>query len=133
MRDGRTQKQANQGHGPSAEEVLSKHRLVLVVTAGNSPGTEIELTSPRMIFGRGPGVDVQVADKSMSRQHFSVEIVGGGARACDLGSTNGLTVNGKRADCADLSHGDRLRAGEHEFRFLIEEVEREPRTYVVSD
>ncbi len=133
MRDGRTRKQSNSGHGPSPEDLLSNHRVTLVVVVGNSPGAEIELTELRIILGRGPGVNVAISDPSMSRQHFALEVAGEGFRVRDLGSTNGVYVNGKTVESADLSHGDRLKAGDHEFRFLVEKVEREPHTYVVPD
>ena len=133
MRDGRTRKQPNQSNGPPLEGLLSNHRITLVVVAGRAPGTEIDLTRPRTILGRGPGVDVEIPDEAMSRQHFALDIVGTDLRARDLGSTNGLLVNGKPAEAAELSHGDRLKAGDHEFRILVEKMEREPRTYVVPD
>jgi pSer/pThr/pTyr-binding forkhead associated (FHA) protein len=133
MRDGRTRKQPNPGHGPSPDHVLSNHRITLVIESGSARGTEIELARPRTLLGRGPGVDVVIPDEAMSRQHFAVEIVGAGFRLRDLGSTNGLLHNGEPVDTADLSHGDRVKAGDHEFRFLVEKVKREPRTYVLPD
>jgi pSer/pThr/pTyr-binding forkhead associated (FHA) protein len=116
-----------------SKSLYSQRRSCLVILTGQVPGTEIELQSPRTILGRGPGVDVVIPDEAMSRQHFAMEVAGGGVRVRDLGSTNGLELNGKPVDTAEMQHGDRLRAGSHEFQLLVEEMEREPRTWVVGE
>jgi pSer/pThr/pTyr-binding forkhead associated (FHA) protein len=121
------------GHDVPAESLLAKHRCAVVILSGATAGAEIELRQLCTVFGRGPGVDVTLADEAMSRQHFALELGPVGFRVRDLGSTNGVLVNGKKADAAILKHGDRIRAGGHEFQLLIEELEREPPTYLVSD
>lgn len=131
MRDGMTRKKRKLSHDDSREELLGNYRPSLIVLSGKSPGKEIELSGPRTIVGRGPGVDVRMADETMSRQHFAVEATGEGFRVRDLASTNGVLLNGKPVDAAALEHGDRLKAGDHEFQFVLERIEREPRTYVV--
>jgi pSer/pThr/pTyr-binding forkhead associated (FHA) protein len=78
-------------------------------------------------------VDVAIADETMSRQHFAVEVAGGCFRLRDLGSTNGVLLNGKRVESADLKHGDRIKAGNQELQFLLERIEREPPTYDVTE
>jgi pSer/pThr/pTyr-binding forkhead associated (FHA) protein len=40
-------------------------------------------------------VDVQVAADGISAQHCSVEVVKGGVKVTDLGSTNGTLINGR--------------------------------------
>lgn len=133
MRDGRTRKIASQPREGAPEEILAKHRVSLVVLAGASPGDEIVIREERTIVGRGPAVDFAVADAAMSRQHFALELGGNEVRVRDLGSTNGITLNGKTVEAAELKHGDRVKAGDHVFQFLAERVESEPRTYVVPD
>lgn len=133
MRDGRTRKIASQPREGAPEEILANHRLSLVVLTGASPGDEIVIREERTIVGRGPAVDFAVADAAMSRQHFALELTGTEVRVRDLGSTNGITLNGKTVEAAELKHGDRVKAGDHVFQFLAERVESEPRTYVVPD
>ena len=133
MRDGRTRKLSISDQETSSDNVLANHRFSLVVLSGASPGDEIHLGEPRTIVGRGPSVDISVPDAAMSRQHFSLELAGETFRVRDLGSTNGVVVNGKTIESADLKHGDRLKAGDHVFQFLVEQVESQPRTYIVPD
>lgn len=133
MRDGLTRRKRNPSQESPPAPPLAEYRPSLVVLKGGSAGHEIPLHPERTLMGRGPGVDVAVADETMSRQHFAVEAAGNGFRLRDLGSTNGVLLNGKRVESADLKHGDRVKAGDHEFQFLLEKVEREPRTYVVPE
>ena len=132
MRDGRTRKLPIPAADVPEDSILRKHRISLVVLDGKWPGDEFILRGSRTIFGRGPSVDIAVPDSAMSRQHFSLEVAGDAIRLRDLGSTNGVTVNGTAVESVDLAHGDRVKAGDHVFQFLIERVEREPRTYVVN-
>jgi pSer/pThr/pTyr-binding forkhead associated (FHA) protein len=121
------------GNEMPAESLLAKCRCAVVILSGTSAGAEIELTQVSTLFGRGPGVDVTVVDEAMSRQHFAIELGPTGFRLRDLGSTNGVQLNGQKADTANLKHGDRIHAGGHEFQLLVEELEREPRTYLVQE
>ena len=132
MRDGRTRKLPIPGADVPEDSILRKHRVSLVVLDGKWPGDEFVLQQVRTIFGRGPSVDIAVPDAAMSRQHFSLEVTGDAIRLRDLGSTNGVTVNGTAVESVDLAHGDRVKAGDHVFQLLIERVEKEPRTYVVN-
>lgn len=133
MRDGMTRKTRNPSQDGALEAILANYQASLVVLSGKSPGHVIELKESRTVLGRGPGVDVALDDEAMSRQHFALDATAAGFCVQDLGSTNGILLNGKPVDSEKLKHGDRLKAGDHEFRFLLEEIEREPRTYVVPD
>jgi pSer/pThr/pTyr-binding forkhead associated (FHA) protein len=104
-----------------------------VVVAGKELGTEFELTKSRVVMGRGPAVDIAVDDPTMSRQHVAFDLLGEKFRVQDLGSTNGILLNGTTVAAADLAHGDRLKIGQTVFQFLLESVEQKPRTYVVSE
>jgi len=50
----------------------------------------------------------------------------------DLGSTNGVLVNGTRAPAADLKHADVVTIGEHEFQVVVESRERSAPTHDLS-
>jgi pSer/pThr/pTyr-binding forkhead associated (FHA) protein len=133
MRDGRTRKIAGRGHETPAEAVLASHRFSLVILDGTARGREIPIAGARTLIGRGPGVDVAIPDPAMSRQHFALELAGDHFRLRDLGSTNGIVLNGKAVESADVGHGDRVKAGDHVFQFLVEDLDPEPPTYVVPD
>jgi hypothetical protein len=74
----------------------------------------------RWVVGRGHSADLVTLDPDMSRQHFEVVLGSDGSfRVRDLGSKNGLFVNGSRARSAPLRAGDELRAGGTVLRFEV--------------
>jgi pSer/pThr/pTyr-binding forkhead associated (FHA) protein len=119
MNDGRTRKLELHEVGRKAG-FLDKNQAALVVAAGPLGGTEHVLEKDRVTLGRGPGVDVLLDDASVSHQHATLELVAAGYRIRDLGSTNGVRVNGVSVAAADLEHGDRLEIGALAFRYVVE-------------
>jgi len=111
---------------------LTRYRVSLMVVEGRATGSEYTLEGASCTIGRGPGVDIALADESMSRQHAALEVARDGFKVRDLGSTNGLIVNGSPVTAADLKHGDRIRLGEHTLQYIVEERERVG-TYDLSD
>jgi pSer/pThr/pTyr-binding forkhead associated (FHA) protein len=133
MRDGRTRKLASQAEGDGFASHCERWRAAIVVVEGGEAGAEFDLDRERITLGRGPGVELAFADDAMSRQHAALEFADGSFRIRDLGSMNGLRLNGAQVQAADLAHGDRFQLGEHVFRFLLEERRREPRTWVLPE
>jgi hypothetical protein len=83
----------------------------------------------RMVVGRGGAVvgrsrdcDVTLNDPNVSRRHAEIRADGrGGWVVEDLGSTNGVKVNGRRiAGPTPLEPGDRLVLGTADVRFVVE-------------
>ena len=84
-------------------------RLVLEVN-----GTRHPLTSPGLVIGRGTDADLRINDPGISRRHAEIRVQGGhedGIDIVDLGSTNGITVNGQRVRHARLEEGSRIEIG----------------------
>lgn len=105
---------------------LATHRATLVVVEGAGAGAEYEISENGVTVGRGPGVDIALQDPAMSKVHAAFEPAENGVRVRDMGSTNGIAVNGSRVDAADLKHADRIEIGAHVFQFLLESSERVP-------
>jgi pSer/pThr/pTyr-binding forkhead associated (FHA) protein len=60
-----------------------------------------------------------VDDPDASRQHFEVtRVLGGRCIVYDLGSKNGLRVNGQSVDSHTLAAGDEITAGRTRLRFI---------------
>ena len=57
------------------------------------------------------GADLLIADEYASPQHVQFTPDGDGWVAADLGSMNGMWVNGERAYKHRLAKGDRVRVG----------------------
>ncbi len=71
----------------------------------------------RLTVGRAPECDISVADTKISRRHAEFDATGPTPRVADLGSRNGLLVNGRKVNAADLSPGDEVTIGDLRIRF----------------
>ena len=80
-------------------------------------GRTHEITKPTVVLGRSREADVRLADVNVSRKHAELRQEGAGYWIVDLGSTNGLEVNGKRTDRARVRDGDRITMGSTEIVF----------------
>jgi pSer/pThr/pTyr-binding forkhead associated (FHA) protein len=73
------------------------------------------------VVGRSRECDVVLADTNVSRRHAEVRPTGSGWLVQDLGSTNGVRVNGRRAEGPHpLEAGDELELGTVRVRFEVE-------------
>jgi pSer/pThr/pTyr-binding forkhead associated (FHA) protein len=132
MRDGHTRK-LTQSEPQKPDDFFRRFRATLVIVEGPSAGTEYPLDRQRIYVGRGHGADLRLDDPAMSEEHAALELTGEGFRVRDLGSTNGVHVNGAPVLATELKHGDRLQLGSHHLQFLLEKLNTAPRTYVLSD
>lgn len=72
-------------------------------------------------IGRSRSCDIVLEDANVSRQHAELRPRGGGWIVADLGSTNGVAVNGTRIEQAHaLKAGDRIELGTTTLTFEIE-------------
>ena len=74
-------------------------------------GTQHPLHPPAMVVGRGTEADIRINDPGISRRHIEFQVAGAGddlqLRVRDLGSTNGMLVDGHRV--ASTGAARRLR------------------------
>lgn len=68
-------------------------------------------------IGRAPDNLIQLPDSEVSKHHAVIREDGDGWQIVDLGSQNGVLVNGKRVQRSALMHGDRVRIGAQDFVF----------------
>jgi hypothetical protein len=83
-------------------------------------GTKHELDDGRATIGRSKDCDIQLSDPNVSRKHAEVRQEGAAYWAIDLGSTNGMEVNGRRQKRAKLRQGDKITLGSTELVFRRE-------------
>ncbi len=74
-------------------------------------GVRHPLTKPVMTIGRGLDVDLRIEDPGVSRRHAEIRTGGGTAIITDLGSTNGVIVDGQPVDQARLRDGSMIVLG----------------------
>ena len=82
--------------------------------------TEV-LGSGGAVLGRSREADVVIDDPNVSRKHAEVRPSGGSWTVRDLGSTNGVKVNGRRIQGAQsLRPGDSIELGTARVTFELE-------------
>jgi two-component system cell cycle response regulator len=90
----------------------SPDRPLLTVLAGLNEGQVFTLDRAETIIGRGRDAHVGIDDAGISRRHARIVRTDGRRYTLeDLGSTNGVFVNGRRVARAELAGGDRVQVG----------------------
>jgi hypothetical protein len=95
--------------GRASETAISRAPLVLEVN-----GTRHPLQPPGLVIGRGSDADLRINDPGISRRHAQIRVAAGPQLKIDivdLGSTNGILVNGQRVQQAALHEGSRIEIG----------------------
>ena len=80
-------------------------------------GQRYLLTGPVTVIGRGSEADIIVDDPGVSRRHLEIRVTPDGVVASDLGSTNGLFVEGHQVPAATLLDGNTLTIGRTRIMF----------------
>ncbi|MBI4497653.1 MAG: DUF3662 domain-containing protein [Chloroflexi bacterium] len=92
---------------PAALEVLGPGEMVRTVP----------LTGAACTLGRADDNTLVLPESAVSRHHAAIRRTGDGFVVEDMGSTNGVVLNGKRVQRAHLKDGDRLLIGTVELVF----------------
>ncbi len=79
-------------------------------------GPSILIDKPILLFGRHEECDVQLNSKKVSRRHCCVAQVNDYLVVRDLGSTNGVRINGQRVAEGKLTPGDELQIGNFKYQ-----------------
>jgi hypothetical protein len=96
-----------------AEKPTSRALLV-------SDSKSFVIDRPKAVVGRSQRCDYVLADPNVSRRHFELQLRGEEWYLTDLGSTNGVTVNGKRVTTSRLAPGDEIVVGTSSLRFDVD-------------
>jgi hypothetical protein len=89
--------------------------LRLEFIGGPLSGQVVVLEAEVTTIGSVAGNTIVVADPAVSRHHVEIRHGDEALEVADLGSKNGIYVNGRRAARAPIAAGDIVRAGNTEF------------------
>jgi hypothetical protein len=92
----------------------------LEFVSGPMAGHVILLAEEVTTMGSVEGNTIVLSDPAVSRKHVGIRRVGNLYELADLGSTNGIYVNGHRMPKKTLVSGDNLRVGNTEMIFRRE-------------
>lgn len=90
----------------------------LVMLSAPAPGAEFALTKPTVRIGRAEDLEVWVNHRSISREHAEVLLENGKTFIRDLGSANGVRVNGVDTRHGPIQAGDMVELGQVRFRMV---------------
>lgn len=79
-------------------------------------GDTIPLTQPRLLIGRRSRCDITLPFKNVSSHHCELNLEDGYWHIRDLGSSNGIKVNGLRVDAQCLMPDDEVMIAKFAFR-----------------
>ena len=103
----------------------------LIITHQGTVIKEYDLSKEKVTVGRKPSNDIVLDDPTVSgthaaflhMQHTYIE---------DMGSTNGVKLNGKPVNKRQLNHGDLVLIGQHEFKFIDDAVQDFESTVIIA-
>ncbi|MCM2323547.1 MAG: FHA domain-containing protein [Oligoflexia bacterium] len=96
-------------------------RARLKVVRGPDYGVTFVIMGGRAVVGRGEENDIVISDLKASRQHAEFLFTQAGWQLRDLGSSNGILLNGKTVQTSPLRPKDTITLGETTFEFLTAE------------
>lgn len=95
---------------PASPSEIRHAALVVEVNGVRHP-----LNPPGLTIGRGTDADLRINDPGVSRLHARIVVTGSGEHQQlaieDMGSTNGIVVDGQRVRHAPLTAGTRIEIG----------------------
>jgi two-component system, cell cycle response regulator len=102
--------------------VKAPHRPVLVVISGaeQDAGKRV-LVEETLLIGRDPQAALMLTDSKVSWHHATLEDRGDSWTMVDLGSTNGILIDGQRVSEAGLKPGDTVVLGGSVLRFELQD------------
>ncbi|HEX5791424.1 MAG TPA: FHA domain-containing protein [Luteolibacter sp.] len=97
----------------------------ITITAPGQVPQPYRLSLDRQVvhFGRAADNDIVINCPSVSSEHAAMERTIGGYVLNDLGSTNGIKLNGEKVSKIQLRNGQSIRLGDVDFCFQLTEEE----------
>ncbi|WP_193211462.1 FHA domain-containing protein [Luteolibacter marinus] len=100
-------------------------RVTITVPERTPQPYRFQLDRMKVNMGRGSENDIVIDCGSVSVRHAVMERIEGGYQLRDLGSTNGIKLDGVAREIIPLRHGLSVRIGDVAFDFTLTEDERE--------
>ena len=89
-------------------------------------GPDISLDRAMVVVGRHPNCDTQLDSLRVSRHHCCMTPENGQVLVRDLGSTNGIRINGMKVETGRLKPGDELSIAHIRYRLEDEDDAEQP-------
>ena len=107
------------------EEITTKQHAFLEIIGRKGYEKRIELEEEDVIVGRIPDCDIQLLVENVSRRHARITYRNEDYCIEDLGSKNGVYVNGVKVEKCVLRKHDMIEIGGVKILFVEEETRRD--------
>lgn len=98
-------------------------RVTITVPDKNSQPYRFQLDRQLVSLGRGSENDIAIDSGSVSVRHAEMARIGGGYELRDIGSTNGIKLDGVRQEVISLHSGASVKIGDVAFDFQLSDEE----------
>lgn len=78
----------------------------------------VQVVRGEMVIGSDPGCQLQIDSLAIQPRHASITTENGASVLRDIGSIDGILVNGKKIEEHSLQDGDVVQIGKHSLEFL---------------
>ncbi len=102
---------------PTVLPAQSIPRAELIILKGEFEGRRFPLLGDNILIGRSVRCDIQIPDRSVSREHVRIRYYEGQWFIQDQQSAAGVVVNGRKILAGPLQNGDVIQLGETHLRF----------------
>src|SRR5690242_6685063 len=93
----------------------------LVISDDEGKTTSVPLVRDEITIGRKEGNTIRLTDRNVSRRHAKLQKQNGHYLLHDLGSYNGIVINGARlGDAQPLKTGDQILIGDYKLAIMEE-------------
>ncbi|MEM7622267.1 MAG: FHA domain-containing protein [Planctomycetota bacterium] len=100
--------------------------VVLIGVQSSGKRTPVKLTRPRTVIGRQTDCHLRIPVNEVSRNHCQVVVENGTVEVVDMGSRNGIAVNGVAVKSSKLVAGDAFTVGPAVF---VVQIDGEPQEF----
>jgi pSer/pThr/pTyr-binding forkhead associated (FHA) protein len=101
------------------------HKLIIEDDEGKT--TVVPLIRDEITIGRKEGNTIRLTERNISRRHAKIVRSNGAVYIEDLGSYNGIKVNGARVNGkAGVNEGDRVQIGDYQIALKVDKQEADP-------
>ena len=107
------------GESPVAEHEEPPAAAQLLVSHRNEHVATLPIATGRISIGRANDNELRLDASFVSRHHCRIVTAGNVSTIEDLGSVNGIVVNGKAVKQHVLKHADKIVVGEHVLTYMV--------------
>jgi len=104
------------------DEISTKQQAFLEISSSGEKKERLELGEGKVFIGRAPECEIRLSINNVSRKHASITFTNEEYHIKDLGSTNGVYINGIKVEKCILRNFDQIDIGGVKILFGEEKI-----------